>query len=113
MFALAKYPIKPLRANEANWVRTVAQKKYARGLKIFACYRVDFIPPVVTTWHRLIKIYNLSVWTGFDDYITRLEPNDYVGIPPIPMRIFGTCCFMRKYSTLLRVIRKRGRRRGR
>lgn len=39
-----------------------------------------FIPPVVTTWHRLKEIFNLTVCTGFEDNITYLEPDNFVNI---------------------------------
>jgi len=64
----------------ANWVLNVAQTTYNGGRPFFSCFMGGFIPPVVTTWHRLKEIFNLTVCTGFDDNITYLEPDNFVNI---------------------------------
>ena len=73
----------------------------------FACYIGLFVRPVITTWYRVKDIYNIEVWTGFDDYSICLEPDNYVGTLSYCIDIFGTAVFMRNHSTLLAILRQR------
>ena len=92
-FAFAKWPIQPLPAVPANGLRNIAQTQCANGLPFFACYIGLFVRPVITTWYRVKDIYNIEVWTGFDDHSICLEPDNYVGTTSYCMDIFGTAVF--------------------